>query len=452
LATHQQALQAATVSIDPYQSESSAAKSLVDQSRTLLTADPLGSLRCLEGALARIAQLNQLAAKILEHVRTAQSVAERMEHVTRTASDHRAQGLLLREAQANPDPLLAEARQQHSVGWHEMNRGNEPVAAAALTKAISLIDQAQQAIDQHLAARSRCESEIPARRSDNLRLETMQSVVRGQQLELERDFAADSWLPVADHLSKAQSCLASAQQQSAAAEQQASTDVQNYLQAGRLLAQAAENQKLAENALTAIGQKLRELVEVRIKCQSQIGELRVHADRVARLLHSNTADRVRANERFRSANAALERLVQDTRMPRPDWPRLSTNLRDVHSDLERAEKMAREDLQLAQQAAAEISETETLLREARTFQELGFTPDLHSAEAQLAKARSLLSAQEYEETIRVANAAEQAVREARQLAMAQAQRRRQELEAQRRAEEAARQDTQEPLLERERIV
>ena len=98
------------------------------------------------------------------------------------------------------------------------------------------------------------------------------------------------------------------------------------------------------------------------------------------------------------------------------------------------------------------------------FQQLGFTPDLTSADAQLSQARGKLAAQEYEEAIRVANAAEQLAREARNDATARAQRRQQEIDSQRRAEEAARAAAaaapnpmlnatdEEPLLERSRIV
>jgi hypothetical protein len=463
LAERQTALQAAKLSTEPYETGLTASKSLIAQARTLVSADPLGALRCLDDALGQVTQLNRKAVRILELVKTAGEVAGRIEDVTKLATERRGQGFLLREAEANPDPLLMTASQERAAAWEQMNRADEVKAAAALDKALALTQQADQAIQQHVAARARCESEIPTRRRDALRLNQMQSVVRGQQLELERDFAANSWFPVAENLSKAQAFLAAAQQSAETAERQAAADVQHYFQASRLLTQAAENQKLAETALTGIGQKLRELVELRIQCQTQIGQLRVQAESVARLLQANTADRVRANERFKSASAALDGLVQNSRLPRPDWSQLTATVREIQSDFSRAEQLAREDIQLAQQAAAEVTETEGVIREARTFHELGFTPELGTAETQLTRARAHLSAQEYEEAIRTANAAEQAAREARNLAMAQAQRRQQEIDAQRRAEEAARAASQtprphldsepiEPLLERQRIA
>jgi hypothetical protein len=125
-------------------------------------------------------------------------------------------------------------------------------------------------------------------------------------------------------------------------------------------------------------------------------------------------------------------------MPRPDWTGLASQLREIEADLRRAERLAREDAQLAQQAAAEIAETESVVGQARAYSELGFRPDVSGADAQLSQARIRLAAQEYEEAIRLANAAEQAARDAWNTAKLHARQRQAEIQLQRQAEEAAR--------------
>ena len=213
--------------------------------------------------------------------------------------------------------------------------------------------------------------------------------------------------------------------------------MQHFVRAGKLLDQAAGSHQHVQTELAAVGKRLRELVEMRAAFQAQLSQLSGKSERVRQLLQSSTADRALANERYRSARTALDGLAGDSRQLRPDWARLTSLLRGIDADLDRVEKLAKEDIQLAQQAAAEIAETARVIGEARAFYDGGMTPDVSAAESQLSQARGCLAAQGYEEAIRLANAAEQMARAAHQDAIFRAQRLQQELEAQRRAQEAA---------------
>ena len=92
-----------------------------------------------------------------------------------------------------------------------MNRADEEVAAVALSRALTLIDQARQGMERHVIAKSRCESDIPARRNEANRLADRLSLARGQHSELARDFAAGAWIGVAENTQCAQANVAEAQ-------------------------------------------------------------------------------------------------------------------------------------------------------------------------------------------------------------------------------------------------
>jgi hypothetical protein len=198
----------------------------------------------------------------------------------------------------------------------------------------------------------------------------------------------------------------------------------------------AKHHKQAEQALAAIGRRLCELVEIRGQCQKRVNQIVAKADSVGQLLRSSTADRVPANERFRSAHAALQAILDETRMTRPDWQPLLPRLDAIESDLKRAEQLAHDDRKVADQAATEIAEAEAAVRQAASYGQVGIRADVASAEGHLSQARVSLAAQDYEEAVRLANTTERAAREALNIAKSNVARRKQEMEAQRRPQMA----------------
>ena len=105
--------------------------------------------------------------------------------------------------------------------------------------------------------------------------------------------------------------------------------------------------------------------------------------------------------------------------------------------LKQAEELARQDLQLAERAAAEINAAEREAGRARNFVELGISADLTKAEALLGQARRELANQAYEQAISQAGSAQQAARQAHAEAAQRAQQEQQRLEQERQRAEAA---------------
>jgi len=115
--------------------------------------------------------------------------------------------------------------------------------------------------------------------------------------------------------------------------------------------------------------------------------------------------------------------------PRGESTRLLEQVRGAAADLEQAEQMAREDIRLAGQAAAELAEARRSIQQSRAYFAMGVTIDPSAAEAELMQAEQLLDAQDYEQAIRRGGAAIQAMRQAQNFAAQQAQRRQMEQEA-----------------------
>lgn len=428
---------AASLAIAPYQPDRLSAASLANQSQGLLPADPLATIRILDQARGKIAAVRRLASKILEYAAAASEIIKTQSDIQRTAAQRRAQGFLLQEEGANPDPLLETVRQLHSAIQESLNQANDNNAGTLLSKACALLEHARQGMEAHVAAKTRCESEIPSRQAEARRLTDVHALARVHYSELTRDFAAETWLGVSENVQRAEASLSAADQFTSQAVHEAMSNVQHFVRAAKLLDQAADNQRYAQTELAAVGNRLRELVAIRAAFQAQIGQLGGRTQNVGQLLQSSNADRTLANERYRTVRMMVDSLIEESRRSRPDWMRLTSRLLGIGTDLDRVEQLVREDIQLAQQSATQIAEAEKVIREARAFQDdRGVTPDLSAAESQLAQARGCLTSQGYEEAIRLANAAEQMARFAHQESVSRAQQRQQELESQRRAEQA----------------
>jgi len=164
------------------------------------------------------------------------------------------------------------------------------------------------------------------------------------------------------------------------------------------------------------------------------------------LLRANTADRPRSNQRYQAAAQILDETARESTLSRPDWERLLGRLAEARSGLDAAEQLAREDIRLAEQAAAEIAEAEREIRRARSYYNLGFSANVAPAEAKLREARQLMQSQAYEQIVQLAAAARQAARLAYDTAVRQAEQRQMELDQERQRQEARRRQAESAAL------
>ena len=86
---------------------------------------------------------------------------------------------------------------------------------------------------------------------------------------------------------------------------------------------------------------------------------------------SQRIHRLAANQRYQSAADLLDQVSIDLDSPRGESARLLDQVRGAMADLEQAERMAREDIQLAQQAMAELAEARRAIDGSRSYFAMG---------------------------------------------------------------------------------
>jgi hypothetical protein len=180
------------------------------------------------------------------------------------------------------------------------------------------------------------------------------------------------------------------------------------------LAQAAEEFAIAQSHAETD-------VRTHAQLKNEFNQTRQHADRVYSLLAGHQEDRLAANQHYQAAADVLDQVSVDLNSPRGESARLLEQVRGAAADLKQAEQMAQEDIRLAQQAVGELAEARRAIEQSRSYFAMGVTVDASAADSELLQAEQLLDAQDYEEAIRRAAAAIQAVRQAQNHAAQQAQ-------------------------------
>lgn len=432
-----EAIQVAGIAPDPYRPHLETGTALVERARGLLSADPIGAQAVLAQRQKLVSELSLRMDHIQQRWKEAKQADQALQQAAALLQQRRAEGFLLQEEGVAPDALLAEGRERHGAALQTIHAGDADGANVHLQRTVAVAGLAIEAIDRHVKAKSECERAISARQAELQRLRLLALETRNQQSQLEREFAADSWRNVSAHLGVSGAALESLSTNVEQAIQMSSPSVQHYCAAASLLERVGQEQQRVAGLHAAVGQRLKELSEIRAQCRSKLGEAHGFAGRLGELLRSHSTDRPRSNQRYGSACQSLQQIALDMAAAQPDWVKLSGRLDETRADLEKAERMAREDMQLAEQAQAEIRETEQVLQRAKAFFNHGVAADVSSAEALLVQARSQLSAQAYEEVIQLANRAEQAAKAALDEATRRAQAKQEQLDRERRERDAA---------------
>jgi hypothetical protein len=146
-------------------------------------------------------------------------------------------------------------------------------------------------------------------------------------------------------------------------------------------------------------------------------QVRDMASRVYSFLTSHEEDRLAANQHYKAAADALDRVGMEISEPRGRSAALLEQVRGAAADLNRSEELAREDIRLAAQAQAEIAEAGRAISQARNYSSMEFGVDTSMPESQVMQAQQLLQTQNYERSIQLAGASMQAARQVYYTAM-----------------------------------
>jgi len=155
----------------------------------------------------------------------------------------------------------------------------------------------------------------------------------------------------------------------------------------------------------------------------------MRVDELTRGLERQRTDRVRANERCREAGRLVEVAEQGLRLQRPDLRQVGQVLEAADTAAARGEELAAEDDRLARQAFEDLEETDGLVRRVAAWYGEGVSPDVQPAIAALEAAKSFLSRQRYEDSLKTSAEAARLAKDSYAAATAEAERRRRRRQA-----------------------
>jgi hypothetical protein len=199
---------------------------------------------------------------------------------------------------------------------------------------------------------------------------------------------------------------------------------QHYFRAVALVEEAVRQEDWIEGLYAAISDRRAELDELRASLPKRHDTVR---DRVSNLVHGlerQRTDRARANERAREAGRLLEVAERGFQIQRPDLRQVGQVLEAADTAAARGEELAAEDDRLARQAFEDLEETDGLVRRVAAWYGEGVSPQVGPATAALETAKSLLSRQRYEDSLKSSAEAARLARESYAEATAEADRRR----------------------------
>ena len=389
-----------------------------------LEADPVAARGRLEQQAAALEQ----AASRLEHVEATDDrrdkAATHARDIAQRVQAKRAEGWLLAEPGANPDDPLAVAAQEQTLAAQLLDAGETDGALAHVERAERANAEALALLDSIVAAKAKVDDLLP---DCVARLEAL-AARRGQSQQsveqLASTYAEPSWIDVSDNVPKADDGLARVRTLLSEARVAADPARQHFFRAVALVEEAVRQEDWIEGLYAAIGDRRAELDGLRASLPERHVAVRNRVSELVHGLERQRTDRVRANERAREAGRLVEVADRGFQERRPDLRQVSQVIEAADNAAARGEELAAEDDRLARQAFEDLEESDGLVRRVAAWYGEGVSPDVQPAAAALENAKSLLSRQRYEDSLKHSAEAARLAREAYAEATSEAERRR----------------------------
>ena len=389
-----------------------------------LEADPVAARGRLEELAAR---LDRSVTRIeeLETVDDRRSKAlTQADEIAQKVRAKRADGWLLAEPGANPDELLAASQHDATVAAQLLDADETAGARSHVELAEKANAEALALLESIVAAKTKIDDLLPAcvARLEALVGRRSQAVRAIEQVS--GMYADSSWADVGDNVGKADEGLARVRSLLAETQVAADHSRQHYFRAVALVEEAVRQEDWIEGLYAAISDRRAELDELRASLPQRHDTVRARVGNLLQGLERQRTDRVRANERAREAGRLLEAAEQGFQIQRPDLRKVGQVLEAADTAAARGEELAAEDDRLARQAFDDLEETDGLVRRVAAWYGEGVSPDVRPAATALETAKSLLSRQRYEDSLKASAEANRLARESYAEATAEAERRR----------------------------
>ncbi len=377
----------------------------------------------LEGAVAGLDELEAVDD------RRAKAVVQ-VDEVSQKVRAKRAEGWLLAEPGANPDELIVSSQNDCALAAQLLDAGEVAGAQSHVERAEKANAEALALLESIEAAKTKVDDLLPAcvARLEALAARRSQAVRAVEQIS--GTYSDTSWADVADNVAKADEGLGRVR--TLLAETQVASDHsrQHSFRALALVEEAVRQEDWIEGLYAAITDRRAELDELRASLPKRHDTVRGRVSNLVQGLERQRTDRVRANERAREAGRLLESAEQGFQVQRPDLRRVGQVLEAADTAAARGEELAAEDDRLARQAFEDLEETDGLVRRVAAWYGEGVSPDVRPAATALETAKSLLSRQRYEDSLKASAEANRLARESYAEATSEAERRRRSRQAQ----------------------
>lgn len=358
--------------------------------------------------------------------------AGRINEVRSNAAARRAEGWLLTEPGADPEPRLATADSETDLAGRLLDAADVETAAMHLARAEEAIAEAVTLLETVAAARARAEELLPALAARLDAVAATRPQADSDLRHVAEHYAHSAWGDVAENAAKADEGIDRGRRLLEEARTAADPARQHFFRAVAALEEAERQATWAAACLIAIHERREELDGLARGLRERL-DASHHATRaLATTLERQRTDRPRAHERFREAERLVERASDLLRAGQPDPREIDRMIDAAGMAIARGEELAAEDERLAQQATADIDEADGVLRRAAAWYAEGVRADVRSAKAALDSSRRLLAESRYEDALRAAADASRQARLAYATATAEAERRRERREAERR--------------------
>ena len=377
----------------------------------------------LEGAVAGLDGLEAVDD------RRAKAVVQ-VDEVSQKVRAKRAEGWLLAEPGANPDELIVSSQNDCAVAAQLLDAGEVAGAQAHVERAEKANAEALALLESIEAAKTKVDDLLPACVARLEALAARRSQVVRAVEQISGTYSDTSWADVADNVAKADEGLGRVR--TLLAETQVASDHsrQHSFRALALVEEAVRQEDWIEGLYAAITDRRAELDELRASLPKRHDTVRGRVSNLLQGLERQRTDRVRANERAREAGRLLEAAEQGFQVQRPDLRRVGQVLEAADTTAARGEELAAEDDRLARQAFEDLEETDGLIRRVAAWYGEGVSPDVRPAATALETAKSLLSRQRYEDSLKASAEANRLARESYAEATSEAERRRRSRQAQ----------------------
>jgi hypothetical protein len=346
------------------------------------------------------------------------------EEIAQKVRAKRAEGWLLVEPGANPDELVAASKHDSTLAAQLLDAGETAGALSHVERAEKANAEALALLESIVAAKTKVDDLLPACVA---RLEALSSR-RGQAVraieQVAGMYADTSWADVGDNVAKADEGLARVRTLLAETQVAADHARQHYFRALALVEEAVRQLDWIEGLYAAITDRRAELDGLRASLPERHDTVRSRVGNLVHGLERQRTDRARANERAREAGRLLEAAEQGFQVRRPDLRQVGQVLEAADTAAARGEELAAEDDRLARQAFEDLEETDGLVRRVAAWYGEGVSPDVRPAAVALESAKSLLSRQRYEDSLKTSAEAARLARESYAEATAEAERRR----------------------------